>query len=615
MKNGKECASPERSDDKNEANSSPFPTKQNTPSKSPPSKEFGQSASPDSHPPSSATPKSKRRRIRHSSPAPGGGDCAADTTVSRRSKNQPPSTPSTPATLSPSPYKVISGLIDATCHEILLVMGKDPESIAPFKFYAPLVERLDYYMGMLDHDRDEEENDAHDGGRGPIRDSGVRCRLFMTKLAIHVCSRLAYPEVFVDTSEPQQPKANFEPLIDMPASEWNELRQQSVKLLDDLQRGDGKMCPAFDSLDCQMQAMQALAKLRSRLLAVLRKIDDLDDPQREQSASRYFYIGDDVEEYKNSVAVIDGKLRDIHQTRHGDLFVPQQMLALKRFTTVVRMESSLTSVVDGISGMIDKKVFPLENFQVQFLKLLRDWENTYLDAPALFETGYFKSGMTYFSSPRAVDASTPVSPSVSTSPSRRLRKVAAKIPRCRDESDSDGESSECQFGSEDDRLSLVAGIQTKAKARPSHDESIVIDSDDSSDTDDSELLSALAGRAHNAKALSPSGSGRKERSHRRRKKGRSPPAKRHRDLDPDISIPDTPPTKSQTSKKKRKRIPFSEEETRALLRGMKRFPTGPDERGRWKEILAHYWEIFSVNNRTNVNLKDKHRNMLASGEI
>jgi len=162
-------------------------------------------------------------------------------------------------------------------------------------------------MGMLDHDQDEEGNDPLDSGQGLIRDSGVMCRLAMTKLAIQVCSRLAYPEVFVDTSEPQQPKANFESLIEMPASEWDELRQQLVKLLDNLQRGDGKMCPAFDSLDCQMEAMQALAKLRSRLLAVLRKIDDLDDTQREQSATRYSYIRDDVMEYTNSVDVIDEK--------------------------------------------------------------------------------------------------------------------------------------------------------------------------------------------------------------------------------------------------------------------------------------------------------------------
>jgi len=611
MENAKECASPKRSDDKNDANSSPFPTKQNAPSKSPLSKEFSHSVSPGFQPPSSASPKSKRRKSRQSSPALGGEDRAAETTVSRRSKNQPPSTLSKPATVSPSPHKVISDLIDATCHEILLVMGKDPESIAPFKSYAPLIERLDYYMGMLDHDQDEEGNDPLDSGQGLIRDSGVMCRLAMTKLAIQVCSRLAYPEVFVDTSEPQQPKANFESLIEMPASEWDELRQQLVKLLDNLQRGDGKMCPAFDSLDCQMEAMQALAKLRSRLLAVLRKIDDLDDTQREQSATRYSYIRDDVMEYTNSVDVIDGKLQDIHQTRHGDLFVPQQMLALKRFTTVVRMKSSLTSVVDGISGMIDKKVFPLENFQFQFLKLLRDWGKSYLDAPALFETRYFKSGMSYCSSPKAADASTPVSPSVSTSSPRRLRKVAAKIPRCRDGSDSDGESSECQFGSEDDRLSLVAG----AKARLSPDGSIVIDSDDGSDSDDSVCLSALAGRANDPKARSPSGRGRKERSHRRRKKARSPQAKRRRDLDSGISIPDMPTTEGQMPRKRRKRIPFSEKEKRALRRGVKRFPVGPDERGRWIEILAHYWDIFSVNNRTNVNLKDKHRNMLANGEI
>lgn len=57
-------------------------------------------------------------------------------------------------------------------------------------------------------------------------------------------------------------------------------------------------------------------------------------------------------------------------------------------------------------------------------------------------------------------------------------------------------------------------------------------------------------------------------------------------------------------KKRQKRIPYSEEEKRCLLEGVKQFGK------QWRDILAHYDYVFSVNNRSNVNLKDLYRTLM-----
>lgn len=57
-------------------------------------------------------------------------------------------------------------------------------------------------------------------------------------------------------------------------------------------------------------------------------------------------------------------------------------------------------------------------------------------------------------------------------------------------------------------------------------------------------------------------------------------------------------------KKRRKRIPYSEEEKTALLDGVKKFG-----KGKWTEILDDNADLFAVNKRTNINLKDLYRNL------
>eukprot|EP00579_Thalassiosira_antarctica_P006777 CAMPEP_0201891570 /NCGR_PEP_ID=MMETSP0902-20130614/34715_1 /ASSEMBLY_ACC=CAM_ASM_000551 /TAXON_ID=420261 /ORGANISM="Thalassiosira antarctica, Strain CCMP982" /LENGTH=494 /DNA_ID=CAMNT_0048422817 /DNA_START=251 /DNA_END=1735 /DNA_ORIENTATION=- len=491
--------------------------------------------------------------------------------------------------MTPSPSQVVSDLIDATCHEILLIGGSESESIAPFASYAKVAQRLDYYMELLDRDQDDaeveedddddefsfsddKENDKEDQ---PvlIKDMGVRLRFLMASLTMGVCARLAYPEVFVDTSQPQQPGSNLPPLIYLSASQWNKLRKELGKLQGKFQRGDGKINPLFVSVICQMKAMEALAKLRNHLLVVVAEINQENDGTR--SASHFSYVRVHLEEYEMSSHVIDGKLQNNPFATHEDLFVPQHMLSLKRCSTIKRMKDSVISLIEGIDGMVTKKVFPLHKIQVQFSELLKDWEKSYLSPPALFKAGYFHSGEPSSSSPIAAGASTPVSPTTPVGSPRGRRKVA-KMPHDKDESDSGDESD-----SDDDELPMVAKSQNKAKARRSSP--------------------ARARGRKRGTVSSPTSSSGGTPPPRKKVQKRKP--KRY-DSDSDSSMSNAPAMR-MPKKKTRKRIPFTEEEDRAILEGVVRFGSG-----KWREILTHYDEVFEVNSRTNVNVKDRYRSLM-----
>ena len=62
--------------------------------------------------------------------------------------------------------------------------------------------------------------------------------------------------------------------------------------------------------------------------------------------------------------------------------------------------------------------------------------------------------------------------------------------------------------------------------------------------------------------------------------------------------------KPQKKMRRAKRIPFTEVEKECLLKGVRKFGVGS-----WAKILDHYRDVFQVNDRNNVNLKDLYRNL------
>jgi hypothetical protein len=64
-----------------------------------------------------------------------------------------------------------------------------------------------------------------------------------------------------------------------------------------------------------------------------------------------------------------------------------------------------------------------------------------------------------------------------------------------------------------------------------------------------------------------------------------------------------------TNRMRAKRIPYTEVEKECLLKGVRKFGVG-----RWSDILEHYSDVFNVNQRSNVNLKDLYRTLTKKNE-
>ena len=512
-----------------------------------------------------------RRKKKDKSPAP----AAKDSDAPSNTQNQP-TTVST-SVLTPSPYQVTSDLIDATCHEILNLKGNDDTESSsnnnvPIKSYTLHSQRLDYYMKQLNSLAKAEKgkggngDDSNNEKQPPLT---VRCRLFMATLAMDVAAKAAYPE------ESQQQQSNLPPLIELTAPQWNEMRQGLGKLRDKITGGkddDENIDPSFESLVCQIEALEGLAKLRSQLLEVISEIDEGGDgggkkKKKKKSASHFSYVKDYLEEYKTSAEVIIGKLQNIHQTNYySDLFVPSQILTYKRCTTIERVKDSVLGISVGIDEMITKKVFPLPQFQTLFLKLLKDWEKSYLPTPVLFKNGYFKCQP-------AEESSSPKAEGASQSAASGSSQVSSPAGVARERKQ-----------------------QMPAKAAPRKD---ALDFDDS---DDSMVYRVKRTKQTKAKVVkAPSGISRGYK--------RPPKKKAQYDSDSDSLLSDdTSPPPVQKKKKRVKRIPYTDEEKKTLLLGVERFG-----KGNWAQIRSYYSDVFKKNGRSGVQLKDLYRT-LTKGE-
>jgi len=212
----------------------------------------------------------------------------------------------------------------------------------------------------------------------------------------------------------------------------------------------------------------------------------------------------------------------------------------------------------------------------------------YLSLPALFKAGYFKCNDA--STPQtksAIGNSSSLSPSITPVPPRRggrVRNAAKRTPpRDRYQGDSDD--------------SLVINDLSRAKKRKA------------------KARSRPAGKARGYK--SP-----KKKTRRIILKNDSDsdspwadesPARKHATKgSPDkcqSRTNSTPIRKESPNKGRKKRIPYSEIEKSSLLKGVNRFGIGE-----WRVIQEYYSDVFKVNERSNINLKDLYRTLTKGKE-
>ena len=438
-----------------------------------------------------------------------------------------------PSIRTPSPSKVISDLIDATCHEILSLKGDEgTNSIPSVSHFAVLAQRLDYYYEQLSTASDD----------ALPEDPNTRTRILLAKLVLDVCVRSAYPsnenDDNADVASQEMPS-----LIEMTEEQWSNLYRELGMLANNVNVESADYVP-LQSLICQVEAFGALAKLRSQLQSAIEEVeeDDLKSPSKKKPPNTFSFISGHVDEYKTKAEEINGKLDSIDK----NLFIPNKMLHMKRCSTIQRVKESAQSLVASIEDSVGKRVFPLNYLQTSLWDLLPKLEKNCLPPPTLFQVGYFNDGSSSpVASPtsrsKSPEATTPVSPSAASSnghtPSRNEKRKAAK---------------EVNYA----------------------------DADTSSDSDEEEAP--------------------RKRTMAAEKKNETSEF----DFAPDDEEVEL---KFKVKKKRQKRIPYSDEEKKALLDGVQEFG-----KGAWRTIRDHYADIFDVNNRSTVNLKDLHRTLTKS---
>lgn len=379
-----------------------------------------------------------------------------------------------------------------------------------------------------------------------LEDPNTRTRILLAKLVLDICVRSAYAsDDNGDDNDVDPASEKMPPLIEMTGEQWKNLCRELGMVAND--QMDSADSVPLQSLICQAEAFVALAKLRSQLQSAIEEIeeDDCKSPSKKKPAISFSFINDNIVDYTEKAEEIKGKLESIDK----NLFIPNAMLILKRCSTIERVKGSAGSILTNIEDLVAKKVFPLNHFQTSLWELLRKLEKDYLPAPKLFKVGYFDNGSSAASpAPRTKPSksTTPVSPSAASSngraPTRRnVKRKAAK---------------EVNYADPDDKISGL----NKEKV-PYNSKTAAAKKEETSEFD--------------------FGSAEEEEG------------------EPDVK-PDVKPVR----KKRRQRVPYSEEERQALLEGVKKIG-----KGQWRRIRDEYADVFDVNNRSTVNLKDLYRTL------
>jgi hypothetical protein len=389
--------------------------------------------------------------------------------------------------------------------------------------------------------------DHYLGQLSVLKDDNVRTRLLLAKLVIDVCVRSAYPSD--DDEGKDDTDTKIPSLIEMTEDEWNSLARELGLVAETVSFSfeSSELSEPLNSLISQVEALGALATLRSQLSSGISEIeeDDANTPSKKKVPKTFFSnLQDAINQYKQTAE----KIYENHENIDKNLFVPDAMLKIKRNSTVQRTKSTATSFLERIDELVAKKAFPLKHLQLSLLALLKKLEKE-LPVPKLFQLGYFGNGSsstppTSAAPTKKITSTSPVSPSATSSSSGQV--ISQREARKQTKKPEYRDKSDSEEEEEEEEETPVLVEKKNGTKRKNEKNTLTFDSDSG---DDVEL-------------------------------------------------------KVAPSKKKVRRVPYSEEEKGALLQGVEEFG-----KGNWAKIRDHYADIFGVNKRTAVNLKDLYRTL------
>ena len=302
---------------------------------------------------------------------------------------------------SSSPSRVILDLIDSTCHEIISLGGDmnstddDTEFVMPsFESYVALAQRLDYYMDLLIQGYPNAEQPKLVLEQG----TDIWFRFVMAKWIIDVFTKVAYPDDYVDVIRNGRKEPRPPALMDTPPEGWDQSLHEFAELSSML---DGHSGPEMgwkrvQSLECAMEGLGALAKLRSQLSGILNEI--LDNRKKSAPALIFGRVTKFEEQYRATADKITRRLEKCGSAEYyANLFLSmdefQRVINFDQCpSTIAEWKETIYKLMEEIEQAITDAEFPLNQFKVELLDMLKDWEASYLPKPALFKVGYFKYG-------------------------------------------------------------------------------------------------------------------------------------------------------------------------------------------------------------------------------
>jgi hypothetical protein len=485
--------------------------------------------------------------------------------------------PPTQTSANPSPYQVISDNIDATSHEIIMqeTLSRDA--------YVILGQRLDYYMELMDHNVGVEIEDEE----LVIKDAHTRNRVFIAMMVLAICSIPAYPG---DENQAGSMLSSFT------ANEWKKLRdemgtwRETMKELFAtvrLQKRTREIERLHVSIVRRMEAMEALVHLKSELESSSEKLEN----GKTNSEDLLAHPTDCIDDYIDVTADIREELGHISKTLYSEFFIPEKTLSSIKLDDVGKAKKSIASLIRTLGRMFDRNAMPIEGLQIDIVRLAQEC-NDLLPVPTLVKVGYFAN------------------PSLQMTDDNEEEGFEEGGGFELEEEEEEEEEAEDERKMPAKTAPSTPSRSVASAARPSSEKKIYDSSDDEAALKiiprpsvaikknkrrrEKETTMAVVQEHGNAKPRT-----RKKSP----KKAQKSPSKRKRDKVDDDSDMETN-TSVATPKRGKKRVRYSEEEKRCLLEGVEKIGMGC-----WAQIRDHYADVFSVNQRTSVNLKDLYRTL------
>lgn len=330
-------------------------------------------------------------------------------------------------TSSSSPSRVILDLIDSTSHEII-TLGGDMNSTSTtddddadddnteeggfvmpsFESYVTLAKKLDYYMDLLiqgyptttttnaDGDQQQEPNKL-------VLEQGtdIWCRFVMAKWIVDIFTKVAYPDDYVNVIRNGRKESRPPALMDSPPKGWEQMLHEFAELssmLDGRKDGPDMEWKRVQSLECAMEGLMAVTTLRSQLRDILDEIDRDENWKKSVSAFKFGRVIKYADQYRATSNKLTKRLQKCGSAEYyANLFV-----SLDRFhrdfhvnlhpSTIEGWVDLIDDILVDIEEAITDEDFPLNQFKIEFLDMLKDWEVSYLPKPSLFKVGYFQYG-------------------------------------------------------------------------------------------------------------------------------------------------------------------------------------------------------------------------------